>query len=274
MGIKAQDLVTLVERGYQEKWGYIWGTAVITWTKEKQDELERKYYSNPTKYDELESGAKYGSKWIGQTVVDCSGLPYWALKKLGKTIYHGSNSIWKHNLSHKGVIKSGMKLPVGAAIFTGTDTDKPHIGTLTTSTCVTEAKGTSAGVVHTPLSNKKWRYWGLYKGVDYDFIPGETSTPTTSSSPMSTPVTTTTPVVSSSSETTVPSTLRKGAKGDLVVRMQELLIKAGESLPKFGSDGDFGNETLKAVKSFQKKHNLTVDGIVGKMTWTELLKYA
>ena len=67
------------------------------------------------------------------------------------------------------------------------------------------------------------------------------------------------------------STLRKGAKGDEVTAMQKLLIETGESLPKYGADGDFGNETLKAVKNYQKKHGLVVDGIVGPKTWTSLL---
>ena len=55
--------------------------------------------------------------------------------------------------------------------------------------------------------------------------------------------------------------------------MQNDLLKAGESLPRFGADGDFGNETLAAVKNFQKKHGLIVDGICGKNTWAELEKY-
>ena len=56
--------------------------------------------------------------------------------------------------------------------------------------------------------------------------------------------------------------------------MQELLLKAGYKLPKYGADGSFGNETLTAVKAFQKDHKLTVDGIVGPKTWAELLKYS
>jgi hypothetical protein len=33
------------------------------------------------------------------------------------------------------------------------------------------------------------------------------------------------------------------------------------------ADGVFGKGTLRAVKSFQRKHHLTVDGIVGTVTW-------
>ena len=74
-------------------------------------------------------------------------------------------------------------------------------------------------------------------------------------------------------EVTLP-TLRKGDQGDNVTALQRVLLESGESLPKYGADGDFGAETLKAVKNFQKKHGLTVDGIVGPKTWTELMKDA
>lgn len=41
---------------------------------------------------------------------------------------------------------------------------------------------------------------------------------------------------------------------------------------KLTIDGEFGTKTKKAVISFQKKHGLTADGIVGAKTWSALLK--
>ena len=270
MSVKAKALVDFAEKCYKEKWGYIWATSGQLWTEKKQAELVKKYTSDPVKNKDLKLGAESGSKWVGHMVTDCSGLPYRFFKDNGINIYHGSNSIWKHNLSHKGPIKKGMKLPVGAAIFTGTANDHPHIGTLTTETTVTEAKGTLTGVVHTPLSNKKWTYWGLYKNMEYDFIPGEESKPATNTGTASD---TTTPAAEPTTAPVKYNTLRKGYRGKDVKYMQELLLKAGESLPRYGADGDFGSETLAAVRSFQQKHGLEVDGIVGKKTWAELIKY-
>lgn len=66
-------------------------------------------------------------------------------------------------------------------------------------------------------------------------------------------------------------TLRKGDKGADVANLQRLLMQAGYALPKYGADGDFGNECLNAVKAFQKDKKLTVDGIVGAKTWKALL---
>lgn len=47
-------------------------------------------------------------------------------------------------------------------------------------------------------------------------------------------------------------------RGDSVRRVQELLIAAGESLPKFGADGDWGSEAATALESFQKTHRQPV----------------
>lgn len=256
MAVNAKDFVEKIYSAYTEKWGYIWGQAGTTWTNAKQDALEKKYNSDPEKYSDYEKGAKYGAKWIGHKVADCSGLPYCKLKEMGVSIHHGSNSIWKSDLSHKGKIVPGMKLPIGAAIFTGTESSKPHIGTLTSESTVTEAKGTTTGVVLTSLSLKKWTYWGLYKGVTYDFIPGEDASDESVDKPVEL------------------KTVCKGDKGDLVKLLQTTLLELGESLQKYGADGKFGNETLKAVKNFQTNHGLAVDGIVGPKTWAELMKGA
>ena len=66
-------------------------------------------------------------------------------------------------------------------------------------------------------------------------------------------------------------TLRKGDKGADVANVQRLLMQAGYALPKFGADGDFGDECLSAVKAFQRDNKLSVDGIVGAKTWAALL---
>lgn len=75
------------------------------------------------------------------------------------------------------------------------------------------------------------------------------------------------PAPAPSTNTTV---LRLGDSGPAVKKLQEDLLKAGEKLPKYGPDGYFGAETLAAVKSFQKKHGLTVDGIAGPQTLAKL----
>lgn len=61
--------------------------------------------------------------------------------------------------------------------------------------------------------------------------------------------------------------LKKGDNGSSVKELQTKLNKFGY---KLAVDGDFGDNTEKAVKAFQKKNKLSVDGVVGKNTWTKL----
>lgn len=62
--------------------------------------------------------------------------------------------------------------------------------------------------------------------------------------------------------------LTKGSRGVKVKQLQEIL-----TFLKFNPgtiDGDFGNNTLAAVKEFQKRQKLSADGIVGKNTQSAL----
>ncbi|WP_318284163.1 peptidoglycan-binding domain-containing protein [Brasilonema sennae] len=63
--------------------------------------------------------------------------------------------------------------------------------------------------------------------------------------------------------------LRFSSSGVAVKVLQQLLSSNGYSIR---SDGVFGALTEAAVKAFQNKRNLAVDGIVGQRTWYELTK--
>ena len=65
--------------------------------------------------------------------------------------------------------------------------------------------------------------------------------------------------------------LKKGTKGGQVKAMQLLLIGNGCSCGSKGADGSFGPATDTAVRAFQKKTGLTVDGSCGPKTWAKLL---
>ena len=66
---------------------------------------------------------------------------------------------------------------------------------------------------------------------------------------------------------TSTNNLRQGSKGDDVLELQKLLNQNGYSLAE---DGSFGPATLQAVKDYQQKNGLAVDGIVGTNTWGKL----
>ncbi|MFB4164813.1 N-acetylmuramoyl-L-alanine amidase [Alteribacillus sp. JSM 102045] len=72
------------------------------------------------------------------------------------------------------------------------------------------------------------------------------------------------------SSSTSNGLLRRGDSGSKVKQLQEDLLEVGGELPDFGADGDFGKETEDAVKAFQARYNLTVDGIAGPKTLSKL----
>lgn len=65
----------------------------------------------------------------------------------------------------------------------------------------------------------------------------------------------------------IGKTIKMGDSGAKVEEAQLLLKKAGS---KIQVNGEFGIGMMSAVKSFQKKHDLKVTGIIDLMTWEKL----
>lgn len=66
--------------------------------------------------------------------------------------------------------------------------------------------------------------------------------------------------------------INSGANGNITTLIQKRLIEFGISCGKYGADGSYGASTKAAVINFQKMNGLYPDGIVGKNTWSKLLK--
>ena len=62
--------------------------------------------------------------------------------------------------------------------------------------------------------------------------------------------------------------VRSGSRGSSVISVQKELKAAG--LNPGPIDGDFGPKTRAAVMAYQRKHHLSVDGVVGSKTWSAL----
>ena len=158
--IRAADLIAKFQYALDNKWGYIWGKWGQIWTERDQANASR------------EMTVKYGSKWIGHTVADCSGLFRWAYSQMGETISHGSNLIYSGHCRAKGKLSGGRRtdgqeLLPGTAVFTGADGDHGHIGLYIGGGEVIEAAGTQQGVIKSKVTASKWTYWGELKAVDY-----------------------------------------------------------------------------------------------------------
>ena len=158
MMINNRDFANAALIPYQEGWGYIWGASGQLWTVEAQAQATR------------EQTVKYGKKWIGKRVVDCSGLVLWSVQRFGGSVYHGSNSQFKKNCSATGKLingerEDGKPLKIGTLVFKTKGTDRYHVGVYTGDGLVTEAHGTYQGVIQTSITI--WNEWGELSIVDY-----------------------------------------------------------------------------------------------------------
>ena len=253
--ITTQDLIGKFQQALSEKWGYIWGTAGEAWTEAKQKELEKTTDSSRAQ------GRQYGSKWIGHMVADCSGLFSWAFKKLGGTMYHGSDTMYRKYCVNKGELCKGKRtdqgtLKPGTAVFVWNGSSYSHVGLYVGDGIVIEAMGTLKGVTTTKVSAGKWTHWGELAGIDY-INAGQNEQLTINNEQLK--------------ELNGHKTILKGSKGSVVKECQTRLVELGYDVGSCGIDGIFGKETLAAVKAFQQDHRLKVDGIVGPKTWAELL---
>ena len=68
--------------------------------------------------------------------------------------------------------------------------------------------------------------------------------------------------------------LRVGSRGENVRIMQNYLNAIGRiytGIPTLVADGIYGNATANAVRTFQRLFGLTVDGIIGRITWNRIV---
>ena len=153
-----------------------------------------------------------------------------------------------------GIIPEAYRTP-GAAVFIHSSSSGyiTHVGYLDQPTgdgdwYVIEARGVMYGVVRTRLSERGWNRWGLMtKYFEYD---GEYEPPEAELG---------------------ARLLKRGMSGDDVKELQELLMQLGYDLPRYGADGDYGDETVSAVKAFQRQAGLTADGVYGAQTHAALM---
>lgn len=254
--IEAIDLVGKFQYALDNDWGYIWGTAGVEWTAKKQEQLEK------TTDENRAMSRKYGKKWIGHYVSDCSGMFVWAYKQFGMSMSHISSNIYKsYCTANKGRLTAELKqtIPAGYAVFTGeTAGNHPHVGLYIGDGEVIEAKGTINGVIKSQITDKKWTFYGQLKDVNY------------ADSGIGDPAYYERPTVQAPAAASHP-TLRHGSKGEAVIELQSALVKLGYGLGPCGIDGDYGRATKAAVEEFQLKNHVDpVDGICGPKTWAAI----
>ena len=228
--INPSDIVKYAQIALNANWGYIWGTDGEMWTAEKQAAVDR----DPKGREQTK---KYGKKWIGHNVADCSGLLKWIFRQLGMKLPHGSNSQYMKYCDAKGEINKDTVLVPGCGVFKyDPSLENPyyHVGVYIGNGKVIEAQGTYKGVVQSGLFG--WSHYGYWKNVDW----GKSTM----------------------------DILQKGSRGGAVALLQTRLNALGYDCG--AADGIFGDKTDAAVRAFQAANDLPRDGIVGEATWNAL----
>lgn len=272
----AAGLVKWAEEAYKDGWVYWFGTCGYACT---EGLLERKTKQYPAHYKDERQATYKKHIAAGKVCTDCIGLfKSYAWDEDGDNDTRGSDYASndqpdkgaKQTLNAckvKGGIDTMPEIP-GLAVWTKTG---GHIGVYVGDGYVVEARGFAYGVQRNKLSKRAFTQWGLYPYAEYTADQVALAEAAANGSKK--------PVEKEEEETEqnggetvmIPmSILRKNNKGNEVKTLQRLLNSLGYNCGSV--DGIFGSMTLIAVKEFQTKKGLTVDGVVGKATWTALLK--
>lgn len=175
----------------------------------------------------------------------------------------------------------GSDPDIGAQIFfTYAPGEVSHTGLVEsfTSASVTVIEFNTSDMVarRTYMRNDSRIYGYGYPLYDKEITASAPATPSTSAqTPTETPKTSTSssPATKYSGHVCRPTLplLELGCLGPCVVSLQQLLIAKGCSVGPDGADGDFGRATHNAVRTYQARKNLEIDGQVGSETWKSLL---
>ena len=235
-------------------WPYVFGAIGELCTPANRDRRANAAYPDIRNKCQVLNGSAdscEGCEWDGPVrMFDCRGFTYWLLKQIGIEISTvGATTQWNDvdAWAMRGEIKN---LPAGAVA------------------CVFKQK-----------VDGKMSHTGMYLGggqiihcsgiVKRDTLPG---TPAWTHFAIPKGLYTDAELAALAASGPARPTLRRGAVGDAVRQMQELLIAAGYDVGPKGADGKFGAATESALLAYQADHGLKADGICGPKTWTELDK--
>lgn len=189
-----------------------------------------------------------GEKRNGVQVFDCRGYTYWLLKQVGilistvgATTQYNTAKDWME----RGLTKNMPNVVCPVFKYRESDGKMSHTGMHIGNGRILHCTS-NGGVKYGSLSDSTWTHYGIPKGL---YTEEE---------------------LKKAGVVVKMTTLKIGSSGSAVVQLQEWLNELGYNVGN--ADGKFGSRTKEAVMKFQAGHGLTVDGIVGTLTWNELEK--
>lgn len=249
--IKRQTMVDHAKKEVKNGSIYLWGGQ-----GEKLSKLTDAYIrsretseANAQRVIRLRDARK--SKYPNLRAFDCSGLVGACLNENGNP---GFDTTANGYLNKCAEIKKSQ-LQAGDLVFEYSNGKSSHVGIYVGDGKVIEARGRDYGVVETDLDKRNWKKFGRpeFMYLDGDKEQDKPQEP--------------------SKGWAVSRLLKRISplmKGDDVKNLQTALIAKGYSCGGTGTDGQFGDNTEKAVRAFQKAEGLRVDGIAGEDTVTAL----
>ena len=247
MSVKAQKAVEIAKSCMG--WPYVFGAWGEACTPANRKRRARSDHPTIISKCQVLNGTKDGAcekcKWNGTKCFDCRGFTYYCLKEAGAVALEGGGCTSQYNHNPNWVQKGQIKdMPnVVCCVFQyNKSTGKMahtglHIGDGEIIHC-------SVNVQHGSVADKAWTHYAIPVGL-YDNKE-----------------------INNAGEVKVMRTLKKGSKGTEVQQLQTMLKALGYDCGL--ADGAFGAKTDAAVRAFQQKEGLLIDGIVGKQTWTLL----
>ena len=230
-------LVKYAEKALEDRWGYVWGTFGQTLTERLFQEKIKQYPSGVGNYQTF-----IRRNWLGKRTADCVGLIksyMWHDDRTGQIRYNPSTDVNADTMyaraKKKGSIGSIPEVP-GLCVWR-----KGHIGVYIGNGYVIEAQGTIHGVKKHRLRDRNFTHW-----LECPYIKYETA---------------------STSEATRPL-IRLNSRGGYVKVLQDQLNGLNFNAGK--ADGIAGSNTIAAIRRFQRKYGLTVDGIFGENSYEVL----
>ena len=122
--ISSSELIAQFQTALRDGWGYIYGASGEVWTQAQQNAASR------------EQTKKYGQKWVGHRVADCSGLFAWAFRQLGGYCYHGSNTMFRRYSSASAAWLPGNESMAGRSNPAQLSTNSTLRKGITMSDCI------------------------------------------------------------------------------------------------------------------------------------------
>ena len=178
----------------------------------------------------------------------------------------GFEIVARNQTAHSQMIKGDLELNVNYHVAMAID--KNNIVHARSSEGTTNTIDDSGNEIRTQawyLYSHKWTHRLRFTGNGIDFSGLTTDTDTSVKK---------TTTQKGDSYMFTPETVQLGSTGTSVLLLQEILKARGfkgKNKKELDLDREAGDNTIYALKAYQKSRNLTVDGVCGTATWTDLI---